>query len=452
MAKPPPKNPPPGEKTERSQLMELFLGVAAELGFTADDEIGRLADVGPENVVNWRTGKVSEFKPQRLRAALSSLSFHIQALRAQAGMAGGAEAEELALLEIEHGSSPADLHRQFRDRVNYDYLGHRFLYFEPQGAHAWENLIKEGYDQDRWLAGVGDCATEWLNKGPLERALGAGAVRQRPRGLDFVSLGSGEGLKDMLILRALLAAESRAGRLAWVTYAPVDVSIPLLMTAARAARRLLAAEKIDRIRHWSVLPYCADFEEGSLAFQRRLRTTSPAFAAEGVRLCAILGNVFGNVRDEETFVRKKLSALVRPGDLAWIEVGVRPDDLGDDPLFHMTRPGHQESAGEANRRLLLEGPYRRFASATGRAVPEIDLRISLREGDDACRVAGSVNFVHDLVIKDERRSCTMLYSRRYRVAELTRWFERLGWVTEGTHAVADSRHVPRVAHVLLRRV
>ncbi len=422
--------------------MELFLAVAAELGFTDDEEIARLANVGPENVVNWRTGKVAEFKPQRLKAALTSLGFHIQALRAQAGMGGAGDGQELSLLEIEQGSSPADLHRQFRDRVNYDYLGHRFLYFEPQGAHAWENLIKEGYDQDRWLAGVGECAEAWL-----------GDFGRFKRGLDFVSLGCGEGLKEALILRSLLAAERRSGRsLAWVAYAPVDVSIPLLVAAARAARRLLAEEKIDRVRHWSVLPFCADFEEGSLAFQRRLRTASPAFAEEGVRLCAVLGNVFGNVRDEEAFVRRRLSALIRPGDLGWIEVGVRPEDIADDPLFHMTRPGHQDSAGEANRRLLLEGPYRRWASATGRPAPKIELRVSLREGDDACRVPGSVNFVHDLVIKDERRSCTMLYSRRYRVADLSRWFERLGWVAEGTRLVTDSRGVPRVAHLLLRRV
>ena len=41
-----------------SQLMELFLAVAGELGFASDRDVGALADVGPENVANWRSGAV----------------------------------------------------------------------------------------------------------------------------------------------------------------------------------------------------------------------------------------------------------------------------------------------------------------------------------------------------------------------------------------------------------
>jgi hypothetical protein len=112
--------------------MEMFLELAAELGFTSDEEIARLAHVSADNVANWRSGAVREFKVQRLRAAIDSLRFHIRALRAQAGLcaAGG----PVIPLSVEDGSSPADLQRQFRERVGYDYLGHRFLYFEPHGA------------------------------------------------------------------------------------------------------------------------------------------------------------------------------------------------------------------------------------------------------------------------------------------------------------------------------
>lgn len=459
-----------GKSVGRSQLMELFLGVAARLGFVSDHQIAQLAQVGAENVANWKSGAVREFKPQKLKAALASLEFHIEALRAQAGLAGtgatdGGQADRalLSLLEIEQGSSPADLQREFRDRVSYDYLGHRFLYFEPQGALAWENLIKSGYEQAAWLAGVERCARAWLAEsgsgpiaGPIARALGT-------RGLDVVSLGCGEGEKEVRILESVLALEERrGGPLGWLAYAPVDVSIPLLLTAAAAARRALARPDGGaeggphggphaRRRHHAVLPFCADFEEGRLAFRSRLRTAVPPFDSEGLRLVLVLGNVFGNLRDEDLFVRQRLSSLLRPGDLAWIEVGLRPEDLADDPLFHMTKPGYRETAGEANRRLLLEGPYRRFAAATGRPSPDLDLRVWVREHDESARIPGSCNFTHDLMLKDERRSCTMLYSRRYQIPTLVDWFARHGLHAEATETVGDSSGVPRVGHLLLRR-
>jgi Histidine-specific methyltransferase, SAM-dependent len=420
--------------------MELFLSLAAELGFTSDEDVARLAHVGADNVANWRTGTVREFKPQRLRAAIDSLSFHVRSLRARAGLDDAGE--HLYALHVEEGSTPADLQRQFRERVGYDYLGHRFLYFEPQGALAWENMIRAGYDQDRWLAGAADAARAWLAPGgPLD---GVAA-----RGVDLVSLGSGEGEKDARVLGALLDVAA----LPWITYAPVDVSIPLLVAAARTAARTIARLSGPRREQAAILPFCADFEEGALAFVSRLRTASPAFAEDGVRLILILGNVFGNVRDEGLYVHQKLTAVARPGDLVWLEVALREDDLTKDPLFQMTLPDHQETAGEANRRLLLEGPYRRWAAAIGRRpVPDVELRIAVREADDTARIPESCNFVHDLVIRDERRACTMLYSRRYRTAPLSAWFERHGFTTEATRVVDGSRGVPRVAHLLLRRV
>src|SRR5687768_3770315 len=110
-----------------SQLMELFLTVASELGFSTDKDLAALADVGPENVVNWRTGAVKEFKTQKFRAALTNLATYLRALRGQAGFHDAAGTSGMNALEIEDGSGPTDLHRQFRDRVVYDYLGHRFL-------------------------------------------------------------------------------------------------------------------------------------------------------------------------------------------------------------------------------------------------------------------------------------------------------------------------------------
>lgn len=436
-----------------SQLMELFFHVAELLGVENDRDLAAFADVGPENVGNWRAGAVREFKPQKLESVKKNLAMHLSMLRARAA---AAHADGLHPLEIEEGSSPADLHRQFRDRVSFDYLGHRFLYFEAQGALAWESLIRAGYGQSAWLDGAAEAVRRWTeprregggrSRGPLAHALGFDR-RASPRGLDVVSLGCGDGAKEGLIIERLLALEAETDRrLAWLAYAPVDVSIPLLLQAARVSRELFArGDGPGR----AVLPFCADFEEGRLGFARRLPTQTRE-PDEGVRLVALLGNVFGNLRDEEAFVRQKLWALTRPGDLVWLEVGVRMDPLELDPLTRMTRPDQAPTAAEASRRLLLEGPYRRWEAAQGRRPCELDVRVWLREDDESARIPGSVNFCHDLVMRDERRVVTMLYSRRYEPEGLCAWLEARGFALEGTHRVADTQQRVRVLHLLLRR-
>ena len=109
------------------------------------------------------------------------------------------------------------------------------------------------------------------------------------------------------------------------------------------------------------------------------------------------------------------------------------------------------TAAEANRRLLLEGPYRRWEVATGRSPGDLDMRIWVREDDDASRVPGSVNFCHDLLLRDERRVCTMLYSRRYALPALCSWLGHQGFSVLRDHVVEDSRGRGRVAHLLLER-
>lgn len=447
-------------KDSPSQLMELFFHLAEQLGITDDQEIAELADVSVENVSNWRSGAVQEFKPQKLRTIKTRLASIIGALEEQAGVVSTRGSTDLSPLEVESGSGPADLQRQFRDRVAYDYLGHRFLYYEPMGALAWENLIKRGYDQDRWLSGVQACLESWLerrrepdgsSRGPLAEALGM-TRRGTPTGLDLVSLGPGEGDKEVQMIQQLLSAEiEREHRFPWLAYAPVDVSIPLLLVAARNARAVVREQPgRRRATTYQVRPFCADFEEGNLDFVSRLPTSLHPDHS-GLRLVLMLGNVFGNLRDEEIFCRERLSRLVRPGDFTWLEVGLRLEPLDRDPLYRMTLPDHDESAAEANRRLLLEGPYRRWEAATGRTSSDLELRVWTREDDDVARIPGSVNFCHDLVIKDERRVCTMLYSRRYDLSKLSIWLEQQGYDVLRIQRVEDSRNQPRVAHLLLRR-
>ncbi len=437
------------QRDARSQVMDLLLHVAGLLDVESDRDLASLAGVSVDNVDNWKSGASQELKGQTLASVKEGLAARVHALKERARVVEAAHDLGLLALEIEEDASPSSLQRQFHDRVSYDYLGHRFLYFEPQGALAWENLMKGGYDQGCWLAGVEACAQQFFEttkdgpRGPLARALGL--RRGAARGLDLVSLGPGEASKEALLLKTLLAEEERAQqKLAWLSLALVDVSIPLVLKGAKACRGLLA-----RTREAAVLPFCADFEEGGLAFLHRLPSTKND---GGVRLVMMLGNVFGNVRDEEALLRERLVEVVRPGDFLWIEVATRLERIEDDPLYTMTlTPDGALTAPEANRRLLLEGPYRRWEVARGGRSTELVTRVWLREDDETCRVPGSLNFCHDLVLKSERRACTMLYSRRYDIQKLERWLEQQGFDVEGVVPVGDSQKRVRVAHVLARR-
>ncbi|MEM9071504.1 MAG: L-histidine N(alpha)-methyltransferase [Myxococcota bacterium] len=440
---------------KQGQVFTLFFALADQLGITSDRELADLAGVSVESIANWRSGSVGELKNQTLQGAVRGLITRVSMLQERARAQRDAFESGLCGIEVEEGSDPATIQKKFSDRVIYDYLGHRFLYFDAQGSLAWERLIKTGYDQDRWLRGVAACADQWLSrakdrhgrpKGVLARALGMDR-KSRARGLDVVSLGPGEGGKELLLLRKVLGLEEDLGsRLPWLSLSLVDVSIPLLLEAARSARGLVGAAA----PHMSVLPVCGDFEEGGLRFVQRLPTARKN-GEEGVRLVLMLGNTFGNLRNEEAFIRNKLWKMTRPGDFVWLEVGLRPQRIEDDPLFRLTEADHEVTAAETCRRRLLIGPYRRWEAAAGRVRSNLQLRVSLREDDDSCPVPESVNFCHDLVIVDEQRACTMLYSRRYTLEATTRWFEELDFRVEGIHRVEDSKRRPRVAHLLLRR-
>jgi uncharacterized SAM-dependent methyltransferase len=129
------------------------------------------------------------------------------------------------------------------------------------------------------------------------------------------------------VLAAVGDAGATAGLLLpWLVYAPVDVSLPLLVEAHRAA-----APITTRRPHWAVAPMCDDFESGPLSFLTGLPTGRPD-GPRGRRLVLLLGNVFGNLCDEDEFVSRQLGRVARPGDWVWLELGVRHGSAAEDPL------------------------------------------------------------------------------------------------------------------------
>lgn len=432
---------------KRSQVIELFLRIAQALGRETDREIAELAGVTPENVANWRVGSVKEFKRQTLTGIADRIADQIAALRGHRASTEIGLRHGLIELEVEERSAPDALQRDFSDRLHYDYLGHRFLYYEPQGALAWENLIRDDYVHRAWLEGVARCAREWFGHsnpaqprgGILNQALGLRRGAHRS-GLELVSLGSGEGGKEEAILQVLAELSYHP---AWTALALVDVSIPLLMRAARTTRaRVFDSFGEEGV---AVLPCCADFEEGELNFLERLPRARTK--AETRRIVMMFGNVLGSLRDEERFVGDKLDRMLESGDYVWLEVNQRLEQPADDPLHALTE-GTPPTAASAHRRLVLEGPYRRFEAAGHRRPSNIRTRVSLHDG---AVVPGSINYVQDLVIEDEDRIVTMLYSRRYEERGLRRWLDSHGFDVEDAMVIDGGSSKESMLHLLARK-
>ena len=436
-----PKKPEPGSRgAPASQVLDLLLHVLGTLGISGDQEIAELVGVSREQVKNWKKGLGENLKLVTLDAAKRALAAHLRAIMDHAFFAD--PSVHMVRLEVEEGAGPSDLLRQFGEKYHHDsYIGHRFLYYDPHCALAWENLIKRGYGQEEWLIGVERFTEKWLPQ-----------VRDG-QGIDVISLGPGEGEKECRILRRLAQREQERRPFAWFTYMPVDLSMPLLL---KAAKRALAEPSLWTSRPAAMrmlMPICADFEYGKLDFVSRLPSVQ---RTDGLRLILVLGNIFGNVRDEETFIRRTLLPLTRPNDLVWIEVARKLDPIESDPVFPMTIPKSERSAEESTRTALLEMPYRVWEVSQGRLPRDVQLRVKLETyagGDDSCKIQGSVNFCHDLVIQEEnmQRIRTMLFTRRYTDEALVGIFERLGFVVEEIAHVKDSKNRPLIAHYLVRR-
>lgn len=177
-------------------------------------------------------------------------------------------------------------------------LPEKFFYWFPLSVRAWLALCREGpyrnYIRSERL--VRDSLTT------VCRAL-------RPGPIEVVSLGSGQGTKDLHVLKAL-QAEGRK-----VTYVPVDAGLSLLeMACANAAGWGVAHRGVK-----------ADITNPS-----HLRGLTPV-AQTPPRLIALLGNTLGAF--DPLSLLRAVRGLMREDDLLLVD-----GELGID---HETRSGYE---------------------------------------------------------------------------------------------------------------
>ncbi|KIG14702.1 hypothetical protein DB30_06428 [Enhygromyxa salina] len=431
--------------SQTSQVFDLIFGLLELHGFHTNEAQASICSVTPTTIHNWKTGKVKALNSGKLEEVIARIYF----LSKRRGVDLVGE-PSLCPIVIEEGAGPEDLERELREKWDSVYLGHKFLYYHPAGAMAWTQLLATGYGNTLLSKGFVSALTAALGGSSRTSAPKLGAALRwtegKSCGVDLISLGPGDGAKEAHAIKLLIDHSGPNHRLIdWLTYTPVDVSIPLLRLASEKARNLIR-DKVESERwpHFLVRPSCSDFEDGNIGFAGHLSE-----ADDDRRLVLFLGGTFGNLKSETVFVERTLSRVLRPGDLLWLEVGVRQTRIEDDALYALAKGGLGDTQ-ETVRRALVEGPHRRFRASVG-SLLESNMRIIPRDGGVTCEVPRSHNFVHDVDINASGQRCSVLYSRRYDVAALQQWLLGFGYETLFEHAVKDSLDRDRTAHLLLRR-
>jgi uncharacterized SAM-dependent methyltransferase len=123
--------------------------------------------------------------------------------------------------------------------------------------------------------------------------------------IDFVSLGSGDGSKDDMLLRALTA---QLGETDYLYYYPIDISDGLLVEAIR----YIATHGLSRAR-FRCKPILGDFTKlSSLTALTAYRANPNVFS--------ILGNAVGSF--DEPNIISSIAGAMTPGDLVLIEAKI----------------------------------------------------------------------------------------------------------------------------------
>lgn len=428
----------------RSQVFDLIFGLLELHGFSTIEAQASILGVTATTIGNWRSGKVKALNRSKLEEVVARI--HFLSKRRGVDLVGE---PSLCPIVIEEGAGPEDLERELHEKWDSVYLGHKFLYYHPAGAIAWTKLLETGYGNALLTKGFASALAAALELDAHNPGKLAAALRWhegRSCGIDVIGLGPGDGAKETRAIELLINHAGPELRLIdWLTYTPVDVSIPLLRLASEKVRNLIRDQVArERWPHFLVRPSCSDFEDGNMAFSHSLSDDG-----DDRRLVLFLGNTFGNLKSETAFVERTLNRLVRVGDLLWIEVGVRQSNIEDDSLHALAREGIGDTQ-ETVRRALVEGPHRRFRASVGSPF-DTKMQIIPRDGGVTCEVPRSYNFVHDVEINPSGQRCSVLYSRRYDIAALRQWLAQFGYEPLYEQTIKDHHDRARTAHLLLRR-
>lgn len=205
------------------------------------------------------------------------------------------------------------------------HLAEKFFYWLPLSVRAWLELCSDGAYRNfvRSRSLIARTAPELAQRFP-------------PEPLEVLSLGAGQGDKDLLLLEALRASGVRA------VYVPVDTSQALLeMACGGALRAGFAARGVK-----------ADFTEPEQLLALAAEPESPH------RLVLLIGNTLGAF--DPLAQARELRRVVRPGDALLVDGELYAGDATiagyDNPVNRRFAwaPLHAVGIGDQDGQLVFE--------------------------------------------------------------------------------------------------
>jgi hypothetical protein len=238
------------------------------------------------------------------------------------------------------------------------------------------------------------------------------AALSNHRARTLVSLGPGDGRRDLELLRAL----SRASALTEtdkLKYIPADISGRLL------------EEAIANVQAEAAIPMgiCCDFEDGVGFLAGTLKVH-----AERPVLFVLLGGTVGNLdRGEELFFNG-MRGLLHHGDAFLVDFPLAGPawSAAGEPRLNM------EEYTPMFRRFLAEGACLADGTEAGPAceMAAVQLQDAFGEWASFAHESDATTGAEVITVADRRTGRRVLVFRRYHWEPLLRWLERRGFVIE----------------------
>lgn len=205
----------------------------------------------------------------------------------------------LALTGEDHAGKLATLTSDLRRPVSMTGNGKRitsgFLYLGAEPAIAWTKTCRDPLNPVMKQS-IESFDRRWRSvKASLER-----------KSYQYVSLGPGDGQKDVVILQDLKCDNAR------LCYVAVDMSTEMLRLGGRALTHQL------RLSRPNILPVQLDFSSEKNVVELR-RSLNELFGEEAV-LFSLLGNTMANFENDTELLRMLAKQLLRPQDRLVLEV------------------------------------------------------------------------------------------------------------------------------------
>ena len=183
-----------------------------------------------------------------------------------------------------------------------DVIPERYHYFTEEGAEFWLRLSSD--PQYRFHSN----SMLLVHRIASRFARHIARISDNREDIDFVSMGSGDGEKDRILLDALITSGFRA-----LNYYPIDISDKLLVECIRNVFR-------DNYDHRGVHTKAVIGDFCNLPVLRAVYEDRPS-----PNVFSILGNTLGN--SDEPKILSALKQSMYPGDFAVIEINCALDEI-----------------------------------------------------------------------------------------------------------------------------